>query len=65
MAFPTPATSHLEIRMSNKGKLEAFWKGDRLTTFEIDISHCKGERADVRLRFVGPQVKLSTQPDVE
>lgn len=61
MAIPAPGTSNLELRMNNRGRLEAFWKGDRLPAIEVNVNNVKGERAEISLRFVGLQVKLSTE----
>lgn len=63
MAIPTPATANLEIRMSNKGKLEAYWRGERLPCISITLDADRPNRASVELRFIGPQVMLTTQAD--
>lgn len=64
MAIPTPETAHLKILMDKKGRLKAFWRGERLPTTEI---HCTqvgmDKRATVALSFIGPCVNLDTEPD--
>lgn len=61
MAIPFPQNSNLEIRLSAEGRLQAYWKGDRLPTNEIQISWDLGNRACITLSFSGLQVKLATE----
>ncbi|PRA53830.1 hypothetical protein CQ062_13505 [Ochrobactrum sp. MYb68] len=63
MAVPTPEKANLQIRMTNKGKLRAFWKGEELPCIKISVDAYRMQRAEVTLSFVGPQVNLNTEPD--
>lgn len=63
MTVPTPENANLQIRMTNKGRLEAYWKGEKLPCVRITVDAERGERADVTLSFVGPYVNLNTQSD--
>ncbi|WMT90151.1 hypothetical protein [Pelagibacterium sp. H642] len=61
MSEPKSSAAHVEIRMTDKGKLQAFWKGERLPCVEISVSATGTDRAAVVLRLAGPQVKLATE----
>ncbi|MFC6487362.1 hypothetical protein [Nitratireductor sp. GCM10026969] len=63
MTIPTPENANLEIRMDAKGRLGAYWKGERLPTTDIQMSNPRGERATVSLSFLGPSVKLNTDTE--
>lgn len=61
MTFPNPANANLKITLTQKGKLEVSWKGEKLPATGVELLQSYGNRADVVLRFSGLQIQLDTE----
>lgn len=58
MAIISPSTAKVEIRQDQRGKLTAYFEGERIPATQINVQSTRGERAEITLTLIGSTVRF-------